>query len=234
MMQLEDQKNTLNTEFAQTYRIAPWLTFPLYFLAKYIVLPLYFGKFHFTGQENIPHSGPVILAPTHRSRWDGITMAYAAGYFATRRHLRFMVSKNEMKGFQGWLLKRLGCFPVDLERTTISSFRHSVQLLTSQEMLVIFPEGNIFRDGTIHPIQLGIARIAIQAQKDQENDVKIIPVSLRYSKTFISWGTDVYVDFGSPLNVDDYSQGSTKKNSQRLNEDLETAIQKVCGSEGQN
>ena len=63
--------------------------------------------------ENLPHNGPVLLAPTHRARWDALMLPMAAGRRVTGRDCRFMVTTTEMRGLQGWFLKRLGCFPVD-------------------------------------------------------------------------------------------------------------------------
>jgi len=52
--------------------VSPWLTPLVYTLANKIVLPFYFSKIDISGQENIPLTGAVIVAPTHRSRWDAI------------------------------------------------------------------------------------------------------------------------------------------------------------------
>ncbi len=60
-------------------RCSPWLTPLAYFLGTHIVMPAYFGRITVIGQENLPRSGPIILAPTHRSRWDSIILPLAAG-----------------------------------------------------------------------------------------------------------------------------------------------------------
>ena len=229
MMQLSSSGNQLlnqkaNNSFAQTYQVAPWLIRPLYPLGRYLVLPTYFGKIQVRGRENIPHTGPVILAPTHRSRWDALIIPFATGWLVTRRDLRFMVTSSEMTGFQGWLIQRLGGFPVDIQRPGISSVRHSVELLANQEMLVIFPEGGIFQDNSVHPLKEGIARIALQAQSAQNYDIKVVPISINYSQPCPSWDTDVFVDIGSPLNVANYNGDSSKQSAKRLTRDLEATL----------
>ena len=183
-----------------------------------MVLPLFFGKITITGQENIPRQDPVIIAPTHRSRWDALIVPYALGRLASGRDLRFMVSENEVKGVQGWVIRRMGGFPVNTERPQLSSLRHSVKLLKqNQEMLVIFPEGGIYYDREIPPLKRGVALIALQAETDKFNRrVKILPVGIRYSKPYPSWGTEVKVDIGSPLTVTDYLDSSLRKSSQKL------------------
>jgi 1-acyl-sn-glycerol-3-phosphate acyltransferase len=224
MLQLETKPTILTSDFSQTYRIVPSVFFPLYWLGKTLVLPFYFNKIEFTGQENIPTTGPVILAPTHRSRWDGLMMTYAAGFPTTKRNLRFMVTKNEMKGIQGAILKRVGCFPVEIGKPSLSTFRHSIEVLCNHEILVIFPEGGIFEDTIVHPVKPGISRIALQAQSMLAQDVKIVPVSLHYDPIPPSRGANVYIDFGRPLNVANYLQGSSRTNSQSLTADLERKI----------
>ncbi|MBC6419617.1 MAG: 1-acyl-sn-glycerol-3-phosphate acyltransferase [Prochloron sp. SP5CPC1] len=214
------------SNFSEIYRISPWLIAPLYPMAKYALLPLYFGSIQITGREKIPTTGPVIIAPTHRSRWDAIIVSLAMGRLVSGRDLRFMVSADEMKGFQGWLVKRLGGFPVDLEHLGISSFRYSVQLLTQGEMLVIFPEGGIYRDRAVHSLKEGLARIALSVQS-QEIDVKILPVSINYSQPYPTWGTDICLDIGSPLNLADYSSGSGKKRAKQLTGDLKKTLSKL-------
>src|SRR4028119_439206 len=88
--------------FINTSRVSPWLTSLLYPLGHYVVLPFHFGKIEITGQEHLPKDGPVILAPTHRSRWDALMMPYSTGQKVTGRDLRFMVTADEVKGLQGW------------------------------------------------------------------------------------------------------------------------------------
>ncbi|MDB9376621.1 1-acyl-sn-glycerol-3-phosphate acyltransferase, partial [Nodularia sphaerocarpa] len=81
-----------------TSRVSPWLSPLLYLLGRHLLLPLFFGQIEITGQENIPLTGPVIFAPTHRSRWDSLLLPYATGRCVTGRDLRFMVTINECQG----------------------------------------------------------------------------------------------------------------------------------------
>ena len=210
-------------------RVSPWLARILYPIGCYVVIPLFFGKIQIDGKENIPLHEPVIVAPTHRSRWDAMIVPYALGRLVSGRDLRFMVSANEVKGIQGWIIRRMGGFPVDTERPQLSSVRHSVKLLEQdQEMLVIFPEGGIFNDYEIHPLKRGAALIALQAQTDQpEREVKILPVTIRYSQPYPSWGTKVKVDIGSPLTVNQYLDKSVRQSSRKLTNALQEILQKL-------
>ena len=74
-------------------------------------MPSYFRQLSVSGQEHFPRQGPVVVAATHRSRWDALVVPYAIGYPITGRPLRFMVSADEMEGMQGWLIRNCGGFP---------------------------------------------------------------------------------------------------------------------------
>jgi 1-acyl-sn-glycerol-3-phosphate acyltransferase len=217
-----------NSEFDRKYYISPWLAKLAYPLAKYVILPFYFSKVEITGQENVPLSGSVILAPTHRSRWDAVVLPYATGRTVTGRDLRFLVSANEMKGIQGWFVRRLGGFPVDTDRPGVSSFRNSLEILFNNEMLTIFPEGNIFRDRYVHPLKEGLARIALQVQSDRpELGIKILPVSIHYSDPIPRWRTNVVIKIGSAIDPIDYQGKSVKQSSKQLTVKLEEEIKKL-------
>ena len=213
-------------------RVSPWLSKILYPLGCYLVVPGFFGKIEIFGQENIPLTEPVIVAPTHRSRWDAVIVPYAVGRLVSGRDLRFMVSANEVKGIQGWVIRRMGGFPVNTDRPQLNSVRHSVELLKlNQEMLVIFPEGGIFNDYQIHPLKRGVASIALQAETDKsERGVKILPVGIRYSLPYPTWGADVRVDIGSPLAVGEYYGKSLRQSSQKLTAALQKSLEKLYQS----
>ncbi|WP_263971751.1 lysophospholipid acyltransferase family protein [Leptolyngbya ohadii] len=210
-------------------RLSPWLTPLAYRLGCWFVLPNYF-RIEITGQENLPHEGPVILAPTHRSRWDALLVPYAAGRFVTGRDIRFMVTADEVKGLQGWMIQRLGGFPVNPRQPAIASLRFGVEVLHNREMLVIFPEGGIFRDRQVHPLKPGLARLALQAESSQPGlGVKIVPIHLEYGQEIPTWGCPAKIAIGKPIEVNQYQQGSVKQRAQKLTDDLEYSLRYLGG-----
>lgn len=209
-------------------RVSPWLIPLVYPLAQYVVMPIFFGKIEVTGQEHIPRNGPVIVAPTHRSRWDAVIVPYGTGRLVSGRDPRFMVTSSEVTGVQGWFIRRLGGFPVNVERPELGSLRYSVQLLLHGEMVVIFPEGGIFRDEKVHKLKRGVARIALEVETEQPGiGVKVLPMSIKYSQPYPSLGCHVQVKMGSPLNVADYKHDSIKKSSVALRADLEASLKQL-------
>ncbi len=146
-----------------------------------LVLSNYFKERLVLGKENLPKEGPVILAPTHRSRWDALMLTMAAGRRVTKRDCRFMVTLTEMQGLQGWFLQRLGCFPVDQSKPSLTSLRYAIDLIVDGQQVVVFPEGHINR--TEKPVKLrqGLIRLTQLAQK-KGVEVNIVPVGLGYSE----------------------------------------------------
>lgn len=207
-------------------QVSPWLTPLTYLVMGRIFIPLYFQQIEVEGQEYIPTEGPVILAPTHRSRWDPLILGYVAGRSVTGRDLRYMVLSEQTQGIQGWFVKKLGGFPVNRENPGAASIRYSVQLLQNQEMLVLFPEGHIFQDNQIHPIKSGVARIALQAIANQPNcKLPIIPIAIIYDRQPpISKGTRVKVKIGAPIWVDIEDGESKKTATKRITANLEQAL----------
>jgi 1-acyl-sn-glycerol-3-phosphate acyltransferase len=216
----------MNSKTSVNSRFSPWVTAIVYPIGRYLVLPKYFKEIKVNNIENVPTSGPVILAPTHRSRWDSLLLIYAIGPYVTGRNLRYMVSMNEMTGFQGWILRRLGCFPVDTNQPSIGSFRHGVELLNQGEMLVIFPEGNIFRDRQIAPLKKGLARIALQAMITNPHlDIKIIPISIKYDSPIPKWGGNVTIDIGEPLIPQECNYDRIKESTKDLTAKLTRSLE---------
>jgi 1-acyl-sn-glycerol-3-phosphate acyltransferase len=221
-------KNNTNSHVAcKTSLISPRLSSLAYFLGTKLLLPNFFGQIEVTGQNNIPTTGPVILAPTHRSRWDALLMPFAAGRYVTGRDLRFMVTATECTGIQGWFISRLGGFAVEPQHPSITSLRHAVDLLVNGQILVIFPEGGI-RKGRVHPLKPGIARLALRAESDHPGlGVQILPVSINYSHLNPSWGTKVNIDIGMPIPVAKYVRGGVKEDAMFLTNDLSKTLQQL-------
>ncbi|MDV3352241.1 lysophospholipid acyltransferase family protein [Leptothoe sp. LEGE 181152] len=213
-------------------KLSPWLTPLAYKIGEKVLLPNFFKTIRITGQENIPTSGPVVYAPTHRSRWDPLLIGLV-GHQSTGRYLRFMVTADECLGLQGWAIKQLGGFPVNVRRPAIATLRHGMQLLKNQETLVIFPEGNIFREEQVQRLKPGLARLALQAEQSTPNlGVKVLPISLAYDSLHPSFGSSTEIRIGQPLTVSNYLHtGSAKRQATLLTADLKQSLETLSRCE---
>ena len=136
------------------------------FVTQDIILRFFFNKKKIINNNfSIPKNSSIILAPTHRSRWDGLILTMAMGRRITKKDCRFMVTKSEMRGIQGWFLKRLGCFSIDQLSPSLSKLRYAINLIEKGEQLVVFPEGKINKNGKKLVLKEGLYRLASLATK---------------------------------------------------------------------
>ena len=206
---------------------------PLAMLATQdIALRLQFRRSMVLNPEHLPHHGPVLLAPTHRARWDALLLPMAAGRRISGRDCRFMVTTTEMCGVQGWFLQRLGCFTVDPGRPSMTTLRLAIDPLADGQQLVVFPEGQIQRND--QPIQLrqGLVRLAQLAQK-RGVKVPVIPVGLGYGQAPPRPFSRAAVCFGEALHVPDQnSRESARIFNANLAEAMHTAEQAARAAVG--
>ena len=204
--------------------INPWLAPLAMVVSQDIALKLFFSQVLVLGQEHLPSSGPVLLAPTHRSRWDALLLPHAAGRRITGRDCRFMVTVDEMRGLQGWFLHRLGCFPVSQGRPSLASMRYAVDLLAAGEQLVVFPEGRIVREETTLRLHQGLARLAMLAA-GQGVTVPVVPVGIAYGHRPPRRGDRAVLCFGPPLSL----EGQGRQAASAFTDHLATAMAVVEG-----
>ena len=187
-----------------------------------IALNNFFRRTIVIGGENLPSNGSVVLAPTHRSRWDALMLTMAAGRRITNRDCRYMVTRSEMRGLQGWFLNRLGCFPIDQGRPSLTTLRYAVDLLLSQQQLVVFPEGKINRFSESVKLKKGLIRIA-QLASNKGLDVSIIPVGLAYSEVIPKFYGSASICFSEPIVISKNFKQSTNDFNIALSKSMRTA-----------
>ena len=186
------------------------------FVTQDIVLRFFFSKKKIINNGfSIPINSSIILAPTHRSRWDGLILTMAMGRRVTKKDCKFMVTKSEMRGIQGWFLKRLGCFSINQLSPSLSALRYAINLIEKEEQLVVFPEGKINRYGKKLVLKEGLYRLALLATKKTKS-ITILPIGIAYSEVSPKFRSEFCLSFGEPIVMNDY---------------LNTTIEEFRGSE---
>ena len=199
------------------YGINPFLGFLAMFITQDIVLKVFFSEIKIKNKTfSIPKNSSIILAPTHRSRWDGLVLTKAMGRRVTNQDCRFMVTKSEMKGIQGWFLKRLGCFSIDQLSPSLSVLRYAVNLIAKKNLLVVFPEGKINKYRKKITLKEGLYRLALLAAK-KTNSILVIPIGIAYSQVSPKIRGKVSLCFGEPLLVKKHPDLSIKDFNEILN-----------------
>ena len=212
--------NLRKNPFNYSYKINPLLGLMAMFFTQDIILRFFFSKKKIINNGfSIPINSSIILAPTHRSRWDGLILTMAMGRRVTKKDCRFMVTKSEMRGIQGWFLKRLGCFSINQLSPSLSALRYAIDLIEKGEQLVVFPEGKINKFGKKLVLKEGLYRLARLATKKTKS-IMIIPIGIAYSKVSPKFRSEFCLSFGEPIDMNNYLNFSIDEFNRFLNEKM--------------
>ncbi len=150
---------------------------------------------HVVGAENIPLTGPVLIAPTHRSNVD-----FAFSLFMSPRKVFFMAKEGIFRPrLFAALLERLGVFPVDRNSADRGSLRLAEEVLRRGQALVLFPEGTRKEGTTIGPLHDGAMFVAART------GALVVPVGIAGSDQAMPVGAKlprfkkIYVVVGKPI-----------------------------------
>jgi len=121
--------------------------FNRFFVFAYGLMGLITGLLHpvsVEGMDRLP-SGGVLLCPNHSSNWDPLLVALK---LPKNYRLHIMAKEQLFKNpILGWILRKVGVFPVSRGNNDIQSVRTAIETIKSGENLLIFPEGTVIRNG---------------------------------------------------------------------------------------
>jgi len=174
---------------------------------------LYF-RWRVYGVENVPKSGPLILASNHASFLDpplvGSALPREINYLARDTLFRFPVI--------GWLLREVNAVPVDREGGGAAGLKAILDRLLAGNGIILFPEGTRTIDGNLQKPRAGIGLTVIKS------DAPVVPV--RIFGTYEALGKrdkfprphKVSVIFGQPLDFSAFRAESKHCSKPRLKE----------------
>ena len=175
------------------------------------------------GLETLPDSG-VLLCPNHSSNWDPILVALNLP-INYRLHI---MAKEEL--FQnpllGWLLRKVGAFPVSRGNNDINTVRTSIQTIKDGDNLLIFPEGTTIHngigyvDGLPAHAKAGVAMIGVRT------GAKLVPVFVDGEKKLFH---RTRIIFGSPYEPHYTGRRGTSDEMQKIANDLLEAAYALGG-----
>ncbi len=130
-------------------------------------------RFKVRGDEHIPTVGPAIIACNHVSFVDAVLLMAASP-----RPIRFVMDHRIFKiPVLGWLFKLAKAIPVASQKEDpaayAAAFEAADKVLADGDLLCIFPEGAITRDGQLQPFKGGIMKIL------ERRPVPVVPVALQ-------------------------------------------------------
>jgi 1-acyl-sn-glycerol-3-phosphate acyltransferase len=129
-------------------------------------------RFRVRGDEHIPVSGPAVLISNHVSFMDAVLIMAASP-----RPIRFIMDHRifatPVLGGVFRLAKAIPIAPRSEDPHTYeAAFATARQVLDEGDLLGIFPEGSITRDGELQPFKGGVLKIL------QANPVPVVPIGL--------------------------------------------------------
>ena len=181
--------------FAQYHRSARRGVGWVYDLARVIVtIPtILIYRTRAIGVENIPVTGPVILAPNHFSQWDHF---FAGAYL--QRKVQFMAKSQLFRNPAiKFIFKHGGAFPVRRGHHDEEAFVTANTILERGGTLLMYAEGGRSRTGDLGEPKRGIGKIAL------ESGAPVVPVAIHGSAYVRGWRRlrfpKVTIQFGEPM-----------------------------------
>jgi 1-acyl-sn-glycerol-3-phosphate acyltransferase len=174
------------------------LYYPVVTVATRVLLDL-----RLEGAQAVPRSGPAIIVPNHQGYLDPFLIQ-----LATPRPARFMVTADfyDIRVIQPFF-RIVKAIRVDEGGRNRESLKTALKVLRQGEVVGIFPEGQLTRDGRIGTLHPGVAFLAAKS------GAPVAPVRIRGSYDVFPRGggfprrARVSIHFGGPITVTDRRKG---------------------------
>jgi 1-acyl-sn-glycerol-3-phosphate acyltransferase len=209
----------------------------VYLIARLILKPLFLLVFrpHVRGKENVPVSGPFIIASNHLSFIDSMAIPLMSprrvGYLAKAEYFT-------TPGFRGWLTKTLftalGALPVERQthRAAQAALDTAMTVLKAGGGFGVYPEGTRSKDGRLARGKTGVAWLALTA------DCPVVPVGITGTDRIQPIGARYWrphrfsVTFGTPLTFPEHrGQAGKGKARREVTDRIMEAVAELTGQE---
>jgi 1-acyl-sn-glycerol-3-phosphate acyltransferase len=209
----------------------------VYLIARLVLRPLFLLVFrpHVRGKENVPVSGPFIIASNHLSFIDSMAIPLMSprrvGYLAKAEYFT-------TPGFRGWLTKTLftalGALPVERQthRAAQAALDTAMTVLKAGGGFGVYPEGTRSKDGRLARGKTGVAWLALTA------DCPVVPVGITGTDRIQPIGARYWrphrfsVTFGTPLTFPEHrGQAGKGKARREVTDRIMEAVAELTGQE---
>jgi 1-acyl-sn-glycerol-3-phosphate acyltransferase len=209
----------------------------VYLIARLVLRPLFLLVFrpHVRGRENVPASGPFIIASNHLSFIDSMAIPLMSprrvGYLAKAEYFT-------TPGLRGWLTKTLftalGALPVERQthRAAQEALDTAMTVLNAGGGFGVYPEGTRSRDGRLARGKTGVAWLALTA------DCPVVPVGITGTDRIQPIGARYWhphrfsVTFGKPLTFPEHrGQAGKGKARREVTDRIMEAVAELTGQE---
>lgn len=159
-----------------------------------------FANWTVSGRENVPMSGPLLVASNHLSNLDPPLLGASLP-----RRLNFIAKRGLFKPVVGWFLRTYGAYALNPEEQgkDIEALLWMRKLLREDRAIVVFPESHRHPEGGLREGVPGVALMAVKTQ------TPILPVGIAGSESVgpiwrVAMPTgDISVTIGEPFTLPD-------------------------------
>jgi len=170
------------------------------------ILRLYFRRIEVEGAENVPATGPVILAANHpQSILDAVVLGTSC-----HRTVHYLAHSGLFSNrLRAWFLRQLGAIPVIRREDAATVGDQNAPMFSACQVLLsrggtigIFPEGVSLEERRVQALKTGTARIALECESRfaWSLGIRIVPVGLNFESPQ-RFRCRVLVRFGEPVDV---------------------------------
>jgi 1-acyl-sn-glycerol-3-phosphate acyltransferase len=187
------------------------------------------------GLDNIPRTGPVLIASNHLSFVDSVVIPSVVPrkvvFLAKAEYFEGSGLKGRLQ--RGWF-EGLGMVPVNRDdtRAAVDSLQIALDVLGRGDAFGLYPEGTRSRDGRLYRGKVGVAELALKS------GAPIVPTALVGTEKLQPVGSTlpklvkVTVRFAPPIHVaGEYAGVAPGRARRQITDRVMTEIQRLSGQE---
>lgn len=161
------------------------------------------------GRKHISKEGSIVLAGNHTSWLDPLLLIAVVP-----RKVHFLAKIELFKGIEGFVVRQMGCIPVNRKIHDKDSLKNAKEELRMGEVIGIFPEGTINRsDDIVMPFKIGAVKMS------SDTDSILVPFIITGKYNII--GRSVSIEFLEGRNISDDLDYENKKLMKDISKKLE-------------
>lgn len=161
------------------------------------------------GREHISKEGSIVLAGNHTSWVDPLLLIAVVP-----RKVHFLAKIELFKGIEGFVVRQMGCIPVNRKIHDKDSLKNAKEELRMGEVIGIFPEGTINRsDDIVMPFKIGAVKMS------SDTDSILVPFIITGKYNII--GRSVSIEFLEGRKISDDLDYENKKLMKDISKKLE-------------
>lgn len=210
--------------YAKYPRFLGFLNNCFFFVLRVIGLVLLKIFFQIQAQHKgcIPRKGPLIVAANHFSYMDPVALQ---AMFP--RRIAFMMTERYYEGRGKLLFQILHCICVKEKGSNTTALRQGLEVLKKNDVLGIFPEGGVSREGQLQQGNPGIGFLAIKS------GAPVIPAFISGTYKALPKGAKIpkisriKIIFGKPLIFQQVGEREKKKGMEEITQTIMEHIEKL-------